>query len=349
MIDSNLIKTFSEMRAVSGHEERISGDIADIFQKFCDDVRTDNLGNVIALKKGKDTHGQKIMIEAHMDEIGLMVTDIDDKGFLYFAPVGGIDARILPANEVVVHGRKDIFGVIGAKPPHVLTSDEMNETIPMDKLYIDTGYNAESVRKLVSVGDTATFGNKFLELKNGVISTKSQDDRSSVAVLVMLMKRLAKTELPFDIYYVAAVQEEVGLRGARTAAYAIEPDFAVVIDVCHASTPDSNKDAYDFGSGAIISKGPNIHPMLVSKLTECLDSEGIEYTIDVDGGDTGTDAWAVQVTRCGIPTVLFSIPLRYMHTPVETVSSGDIDVTVRAIAAFLNFIDDTEDCICLEN
>lgn len=349
MIDSGLIKTLSEMRAVSGHEERISEKIADIFKKYCDDVRTDNLGNVIALKRSAETRGQKVMIEAHMDEIGLMITDIDDKGFLYFVPVGGIDARILPANEVVVHGKQDILGVIGAKPPHVLTADEMGETIPMDKLYIDTGYDAENVRRIVSVGDTVTFGNKFLKLKNGVISTKSQDDRSSVAVLAMLMKRLANTELPFDVYYVAAVQEEVGLRGARTAAYAIEPDFAVIIDVCHASTPDSSKDAYDFGSGAIISKGPNIHPTLVGKLTECLDSEGIEYTIDVDGGDTGTDAWAVQVTRCGIPTVLFSVPLRYMHTPVETVSSEDIAVTVRAIAAFLNFIEDTEDCICLEN
>lgn len=349
MFDLQLIKTLSEMCAVSGHEERISEKIVKLFDQYCDVVCTDNLGNVIAVKKSKNSNGQKVMIEAHMDEIGLMVTDIDDKGFLYFAPVGGIDARILPANEVVVHGSEDIFGVIGAKPPHVLTQAEMGETIPIDKLYIDTGFDAESVKKIVSVGDTVTFGNKFLQLKNGVVSTKSQDDRSSVAVLVMLMRRLAKTELPFDVYFVAAVQEEVGLRGARTAAYSINPDFAIIIDVCHASTPDSAKDAYDFGSGAIVSKGPNIHPTLVSKLTDCLDDEGIAYTIDVDGGDTGTDAWAVQVTRCGIPTVLFSIPLRYMHTPVETVSTQDIAVTVRAIDAFLNSINNTEECICLEN
>lgn len=347
MVKCELLKTLSELRAVSGYEEKVTSAIVDMFSKHSDDVYTDNLGNIIAVKKCGKENAEKIMLEAHMDEIGMMVTDIDKNGFLYITSVGGIDARILPANEVVVHGKKDIYGIIGAKPPHVLTKEERSATIPMDKLYVDTGYSKDEIEKLVSVGDTVTFGNDFLELKNGRVSTKSQDDRSSVAILVTLMEKLSNVILPFDLYFVATVQEEVGLRGARTAAYSINPDLAIAIDVCHASTPDASKDVFPFGSGAVITKGPNIHPTAVKRLIEILNDNDIKYQLEIEGGDTGTDAWAIQIVRHGIPTVLFSIPLRYMHTPVETVSVSDLDTTVRAIYAFLTNIKGTEECTCI--
>lgn len=347
MVSCELLETLSNLRGVSGHEEKIFRKIASMFKEYCDEVTEDNLGNIVGVKKSAAENAKKIMLEAHMDEIGLMITDIDKDGFLRFTSVGGIDARILLANEVVVHGKHDIYGIVGAKPPHVLTSGEKDSTVPMDKLYIDTGYSADEVSELVSIGDTATFENSFIMLKNGRISTKSQDDRSSVAILLTLMDKLSRVSLPFDVYFVAAVQEEVGLRGARTAAYGINPDMAVVIDVCHASTPDASKEVYPFGSGAIITKGPNIHPTAVRRLTEILDDNAIKYQIDIEGGDTGTDAWAIQVVRCGIPTVLFSIPLRYMHTPVETVSVSDLDTTAAAIYAFLTNIKGTEECTCI--
>ncbi len=346
MVNSELIKTLSQLNGVSGHEEKITKDIKDIFEKYCHNVTNDNLGNIIGLKKSKNPDAKRVMLEAHMDEIGMMVTDIDKNGFLYFTSVGGIDPRILLANEVLVHGKKEIFGIIGAKPPHVITNDEKGNTIPFDKLYIDTGYSKQEIEDIVSIGDVVTFSSEFRELKNDVISTKSQDDRTSVAILIDIMQRLSNTELPFDLYFVAAVQEEVGLRGARTGAYSINPDFAIIIDVCHASTPDASKDVYDFGSGAIVSKGPNIHPVLVAKLIESLKENNIKYEIDVDGGNTGTDAWSVQITRCGIPVVLFSIPLRYMHTPIETVSLEDVNVTASSIATFLSNVKKVEDCIC---
>ncbi len=346
MVNSELIKTLSQLDGVSGHEENITKDIKDIFKKYCHQVIDDNLGNIIGLKKSKCSDAKKVMIEAHMDEIGMMVTDIDKDGFLYFTPVGGIDPRILLANEVVVHGTKDIYGIIGAKPPHVVTPAEKGNTVPFDKLYIDTGYSKDEIEKIVSIGDVVTFGSEFRELKNNVISTKSQDDRTSVAILIDIMQRLSSTELPFDLYFVASVQEEVGLRGAKTGAYSINSDFAIIIDVCHASTPDASKDVYDFGSGAIVSKGPNIHPVLVENLIKCLKENNIKYEIDVDGGNTGTDAWSVQVTRFGIPVVLFSIPLRYMHTPIETVSLEDVNITASSIATFLSTIEKVEDCIC---
>ena len=347
MFDTKLIKQLSEMSGVSGYENNVGEFVISLFSKYCDNVTRDNMGNVIGVKKSKSPKAKKLMIEAHMDEIGLMITNIDDNGFLNFTTVGGIDARILLANEVVVHGNKDLFGIIGAKPPHVLTEEERTKTVPADKLYIDIGMDKQNAQKYVSIGDVVTFKNKFLELKNGLISTKSQDDRTSVAILVSVMKKLCNVESPFDLYFVASVQEEVGLRGAKTAAYGINPDMAIVIDVCHASTPDSGSDGvYDFGSGAIITKGPNIHPKMLKRVLEALDDNGIGYQIDIEGGDTGTDAWAVQVARCGVPTVLFSVPLRYMHTPVETVSTGDLSVIVNSICAFCSISDETEDFLC---
>lgn len=347
MFDTQLIKQLSDMSGVSGYENNVGEFVKSLFSKYCDEVTGDNMGNVIAIKKSKAQNPYKLMIEAHMDEIGLMVTNIDDNGFLSFTTVGGIDARILLANEVTVHGKKDLFGIIGAKPPHVLTADERTKTVPVDKLYIDIGYDKKSAMELVSPGDVVTFKNKFLELKNGIVSTKSQDDRTSVAILYSVMKKLCNVDCPYDLYFVASVQEEVGLRGAKTAAYGINPDMAIVIDVCHASTPDSGSDGvYDFGSGAIITKGPNINPNLLKRVLTALDNNGIGYEIDIEGGDTGTDAWAVQVSRCSIPTVLFSVPLRYMHTPVETVSTEDLSVIVNSICAFCSETENTEGFLC---
>ena len=345
MFDTQLLEKLSNLSGVSGYEQGVAEYVSELFGKYCDDVHTDPLGNVIAVKKSNVPNAPKLMIEAHMDEIGLMVTDIDDNGFLSFTEVGGIDVRILLANEVVVHGKDDVYGIIGAKPPHVISVDERKKTVPMDGLYIDTGYSKQQISKLVEPGDIVTFRNKTMLLKNGAVSTKSQDDRTSVAVLASIMKKLQHYRAGCDIYYCACVQEEVGLRGAKTAAYGVNPDMAIVIDVCHASTPDSGSDGvFDFGSGAILAKGPNIHPLLLDAVIKAMDDAGISYELEIEGGNTGTDAWAIQVSRCGIPTVLFSIPLRYMHTPVETVSCGDLDCIVNAIGAFVT--SDWEGCIC---
>lgn len=341
------VEVLSNLHGASGYESGVAVRVAEMLQPYCDAVRTDALGSVIAVKRSRRPDAGKVMIEAHMDEIGMMVTNIDENGFIYFTNIGGIDARILLANEVVVHGVHDIPGVVGAKPPHILSAEERLKTVPMAQLYIDTGYNRADVEKLVRVGDTITFQNKTLRLQNGFLSTKSQDDRTSVAVLMEIMQELRHTDLPFDLYAVAAVQEEVGLRGSGCAAYQIDPDFAIAIDVCHASTPDASKNTFPAGGGTVISRGPNIHPGLFYAITKALDEHHISYAVDVDGGDTGTDAWAIQVARSGIPTALFSLPLRYMHTPVETVSLSDVKTTAHGIAVFLNTLERTGDAVCL--
>ena len=341
------IEYLSNLCGVSGYEMHAAEQVAELFAPYCDAVHTDALGSVIAVKRSRRPDAGRVMIEAHMDEIGMMVTDIDDNGFLSFTNIGGIDVRILPASEVVVHGTQDIFGVIGAKSPHILSAEERTKTLPMEQLYIDTGYTKADIERLVRVGDTVTFQNRTLRLKNDCISTKSQDDRTSVAILVEILRELRNTDLPFDLYAVAAVQEEVGLRGSGCAAYQIDPDFAIAIDVCHATTPDATKNTFSAGGGTVISRGPNIHPGLFSAICKALDTHNIAYAVDVDGGDTGTDAWAIQVARCGIPTALFSLPLRYMHTPIETVALCDVKTTAHGIAVFLNSLERTGDAVCL--
>ncbi len=345
---TDTIKKLSSLHAVSGYEFRISQDIADMFCPYCDSVRTDALGSVVGTKKSKNPNAKSIMIEAHMDEIGMMVTDIDEKGFLYFTNIGGIDTRILPGKEVLVHGREELVGIIGAKPPHVTSSEERKKAISADDLYIDVLCDKKRVNELVSVGDTVTFFDSFESLSDKFISAKSQDDRTSVAVLLLVMQKLKDVELPFDVHFCACVQEEVGRRGAGALATAIDPVFAVAVDVCHAKTPDSSGSVFTSGCGTVISKGPNIHPILCKCAIDVMEQNEIKYEIDVDGGDTGTDAWAIQTAKEGIPTILFSIPLKYMHTMVETSHIDDVMATADAIACLIKNTEDAEDIVCWE-
>lgn len=329
-----LLKTLSDMRGVSGFEYMLNEKISEMMQKFADEVYIDNSGSVVAIKRSKNPKG-KIMLEAHCDEIGLMVKDIDKDGFLTFVNIGGVDGRILPALEVVVHGKKDIPGVIGAKPPHLQTAGEAGKSIKIKDMAIDVGMSYEEVTKYISIGDSISLSQSAGELLNNNFSLKTIDDRGGVAVLLKVMERVYEEELACDVFFVAAVQEEVGLRGAKTASYRIDPDMAIAIDVCHGITPDNSYNAFETGSGTVISVGPNIHPKIGEKLKELAKKNDIKYNMDADGGDTGTDAWAIQVSREGVPTGLLSIPLKYMHTSVETLSLDDLEATALLIEEFI--------------
>ncbi len=342
-----LLKRISDMRGVSGFEYSFSDEISKLFAPYADRVYTDALGNVIAEKKCGRENALKIMIEGHMDEIGLMVSGISEEGFLSFVSVGGIDERILPSSEVTVHGKRDIRGVIGAKPPHLQGKGESSAAMKTEDMSIDTGYSREEIEKLVTVGTPVTMRQSAGELCGDSISLKALDDRAGVAVIIDVMKRLSKCRLCADIYAVATVQEEVGLRGAKTAAYAVNPDISISVDVCHGITPDNSENAFECGSGCIISLGPNIHPKLGKRLIKIADRYNIPFDIDVDGGYTGTNAWAVQTARCGIATALLSIPLKYMHNPVETARLSDIEATSDLIVRFIeNSDENAEEYLC---
>ena len=327
----DLIKTLSDMRGISGFEYRIADKIKAMFEPYADSVTIDALGSVIAVKKCGKENAPRLMIEAHCDEIGLMVTDVTDEGFLTIANVGGVDQRTLPSTEVVVHGRRDLWGVIGIKPPHML---EDGKTVKISDMAVDTGLDARTVKSLVTVGDSVSLAQSVGEM--GVqMSGKSFDDRASVAAILTVMKNIENDDLNIDVYAVAAVQEEVGLRGGKTASYGIDPDMAIAIDVTHGITPDNSERAFEVGEGLTISVGPNIHPFLAKRLFETAQKHNIKANAEVDGGETGTDAWAIQIARDGVPTALLSMPLKYMHTSVETLYISDVEDVARLITEFI--------------
>ena len=327
----DLIKTLSDMRGISGFEYRIADKIKAMFEPYADSVTIDALGSVIAVKKCGKENAPRLMIEAHCDEIGLMVTDVTDEGFLTIANVGGVDQRTLPSTEVVVHGRRDLWGVIGIKPPHML---EDGKTVKISDMTVDTGLDARTVKSLVTVGDSVSLAQSVGEM--GVqMSGKSFDDRASVAAILTVMKNIENDDLNIDVYAVAAVQEEVGLRGGKTASYGIDPDMAIAIDVTHGITPDNSERAFEVGEGLTISVGPNIHPKMAKRLFETAEKHNIKANAEVDGGETGTDAWVIQIARDGVPTALLSMPLKYMHTSVETLYISDVEDVARLITEFI--------------
>ena len=220
---------------VSGQEECVAAYFAAQFKPYVDEVTVDSMFNVVAHKKG---NGPRIMLCAHLDEIALMVNRIEDDGCVRFSSVGGVDPRILPGSRVWVHGHNGkLFGTIGALPPHLMSADDRSSNYKMDKLHIDLGMSAEKVREQVRVGDLVTFNTPLTELANDQVAAKSLDDRACVAIMLRAAERLQKMYCEADVYFVCSAQEEVGGRGAQTAAFAVEPDLAVVLDVDFALTP----------------------------------------------------------------------------------------------------------------
>lgn len=340
----NIIRKLSDLRGASGHEYRINKEIAAMFEPYCDSVKIDALGSVIAYRSCKKANAPKIMLEAHMDEIGLTVNSISDEGFIYFSNLGGVDQRILPSLEVTVHGTRDIEGVIGM-PPSV--TGDPDKSFKARDLAVDTGLTADEVKRIVSVGDSITLPQSVGELLGGQISLKTMDDRASVAAILKVMDNIKECELNCDVYAVAAVQEEVGCRGGKTTSFGIMPDMAIAIDVTHGITPDNSDNAIETGSGTAMSKGPNIHPKLVERLEMTAKAHSVPYNIEIDGGATGTDAWEIQVSGRGIPVALMSIPLKYMHTSVETAAISDIENTAEVITEFVKELEEDISWLCL--
>jgi endoglucanase len=336
----DFLQKLSQAHGVSGFEHTIRDLVIDEFKPFADEISITPLGSVIALKRGTGGGKHKVLIEGHMDEIGLMVTEIDH-GFIRFTQVGGFDVRVLLAQEVIVHGKQPLRGIIGARPPHVLTDDERNKVIPMNDLWIDVGLPEARIRELVQVGDQITIARNLIDLKNNLVAGKAFDDRAAVVCVAEALKDLATMKHAWDVYVIANTQEEVGLRGAMTSAYQVNPDVAIAIDVGHAdqpNVPEVNRVPLNDGMG--IAMGPNIHPLVHTKLTQIARDNEIPFKITAYAGATGTNAWAMQVVREGIPTGLIDIPLRYMHTSVETVSISDVERIGRLLARFCASLDD---------
>ncbi len=348
MNTKELIQVLSQASGVSGHEEEVSRMIEDYLKEYSDEVKKDTLGNVIAFKKG--TKGCcKIMLAAHMDEIGLMVKDIDKNGFIRFTNIGGVDQRTLLCQEVTIHGKEKVYGIIGVKPPHLTTDEERGKALTIDQLMVDTGYTKEELEEKITIGDIITIRRSLTSLKNNWVAGKALDDRVGVAVLYACLKELQDLKHQADVFCVATVQEEVGTRGAITSTFAIEPDIGIAIDVGFGRTPElSQYETIELDKGPAFVTGPNIHPAIFNSLKNVAKDNYISYQVEIATGHSGTDAWPMQVSKSGVATGVISIPLRYMHTSVETISLSDIEMTGKLLAKYIMSLNDKnmEEFLC---
>jgi endoglucanase len=344
-----LLKRLSLAIGVSGYgrQNSVHEVVTAELTPYADRVERDRMGSVIGIKFGEQTQFQsedsekiknrKVMLAAHLDEIGAIVTKID-QGFLRFTRIGGLDDRILMGQEVTVHGQRDLPGLIGSIPPHLLPPDKPSDTVDRAEMHIDVGLSPRQVERLVQIGDLISFVRQPTELLGGMLSAKAMDNRSSVAAMVICLQELRKLRHRWDVYAVATADEEWGsFVGATTQAYAIRPDVAIAIDVTFA---DVDEIEVKLNAGPVISLGPSNHPVLRERLLKICQDLELKYQSEMMPSGAGTDAYAIEISREGIPTVLISIPSRYMHSPVETVHPKDVERTGRLMAHFIASLDE---------
>ena len=328
---------------VSGSEDEVANIFERELKDVADTIERDNMGSIIATKKGSKK-APKIMLAAHMDEIGFLVRFIDDNGFIKFSKIGGIVDSILVNLTVTIHSSvgEDVIGVIGSKPPHVTKPEERKKVIPSDELFIDIGAkDKEDAEKMVAIGDVITFNSLFVEYPNNYIMSKAIDNRAGCYVLIEVLKRI---NTDATVYCVGTVQEEVGLKGAKTSAFKLNPDLAIALDVTLSGDHPGIKPEE---APVVAGKGPAIiladasgrgiltQQSVKDMLIKAGDENDIPYQLEVSDGGT-TDGTAIHLTREGIPTGVLSVPTRYIHTPVSVCSMDDIEATIQLITAAIN-------------
>ncbi len=335
-----LLEKLSNAHGISGHENDIRKIMEEEIRPYVDEIRTDRMGNLIGTKKGA---GPSIMLAAHMDEIGLMVKYIDDKGFLHFVTIGGWFDQTLHSQRVIVHTtRGPITGVIGSKPPHVMKEEDRKKPVKAEDMFIDIGAkDKEDAETLgVEVGTPVSMDRQFAPLANGLYTCKAFDNRAGVAMLIDSMRQISEMDIDATIYAVGTVQEEVGLKGARTSAFGLMPDVAIAVDTTiPGDHPGIEKkdSALEIGKGGVITivdaggRGLIADPTVVKWLRQTAEANDIPYQLDVGDGGT-TDATSIHLTREGIPSGTLSVATRYIHSPVEVLDLDDLQACADLLA-----------------
>lgn len=319
---------------------------------LADVVETDVTGNSMAILN-RDGH-PRVMLAGHIDEIGLQVTHIDDDGFLFIDEIGGWDPQVLVGQRVTLLGREgDVPGVVGKKPIHLLKQEERKKAAEIEKLWVDVGAGSrDEVRSLgVRVGDPLVVSAGMVRLAGDRIASRAIDNRIGAYVVLEALRLVAEDPGPGEaaVFAVATAQEEIGRLGggASSSAFALEPDVALVVDVTFSTdVPDIEKKGHGdhrLGGGPVLSRGSAAHPMVFERLVEVAESEGIEHTIQASPSSTRTDADGIHLSRGGVPTGLVSVPNRYMHSPNEIVSTGDLERAARLLAAFIRSLGEDSD------
>ena len=342
-IDLPLLSKICEIPGTSGFETKIRNFVIETVKPFVDEYSVDNMGNVITIKKSKNNpSGKKVMIAAHMDEIGFIVTHIDDQGFLRFHTLGGFDPKTLTAQRVLVHGKKDLVGVMGSKPIHVMTADEKNKPAKTEEFFIDLGMKKEEVEKYVSIGNPVTRERSLIEMGD-CINCKSIDNRISVYILIEALKALK--DFPYDVYGVFTVQEEVGLRGANIAAHQINPDFGFGLDTTIAyDVPGAraHEKITELGKGTaikIMDSSAIADYRMVEYLKKTADEHSIKWQPEILTAG-GTDTASVQrMGKNGSIAGAISIPTRHIHQVIEMANKEDIIASIALLKAAIEDLD----------
>ena len=324
--------SLSEKTGTSGDEAKACLYAKELLSEYME-TEIDVLGNVVGTMGEGSAH---VLLDAHIDQIGLVVRHIDDKGFLLVDNVGGPDLRVLTGAEVTVHGKSDIFGVISSVPPHLQKGDNKNETIDLKTMAVDIGYTKEKAQELVCVGDRVTLRAPQSELLGDKIASSSFDDRCCVAVILRALE-LTKGKLSnLKVSVLFSVQEETGGSGAKTGSFSLMPDMAIALDVGFGDDPYTDKSqTITLGKGPSIGISPTLDKGLTNELKSICIEKNIPYQNDVMGGRTGTNADSINITGRGIRTALLSVPLRYMHTGCEVISVADVENAAKLLAEFL--------------
>jgi endoglucanase len=340
-----LLEKLLRVAAPSGHE----APAAAIWREAASfaELSSDGIGSTIA-RIGEEA--PLLAVVGHIDEIGLVVTHIDETGFLWFTTIGGWDSQILVGQRVQISGRDgSVPGVVGRKPIHLIEPDQRKKVVEMKSLHVDIGAaDRDEAAELVRVGDPIVIAADPTALVGRRLVSRAMDNRLGAYVALEALRRChERGSLTAGFAAIAAVQEEIGLYGARTSAFEVRPDLAIAIDVTHATdapgVDEKQVGSSPLGSGPAIGRGSTLSPKMFELLVETAETAGIEYTISASGRGTSTDADAIQISRSGVPTGLVSIPLRYMHSPVEMVDLADVEATVELIAAFAERVDESID------
>ena len=312
------LRTLTALPAVSGHEAQAAEAVAELFRPYCDTVEVDKNGNMLGFRSCGRKNAKTVLLDAHLDQIGFLVTEVLDGGFVRFEP---------------------LYGVVSCMPPHLLKAGEQDKAVPVSEMAIDTGLLDAKSR--IRVGTPIVFGQTPISLAGDQLCSKCLDDRAGIASILLTMKQLKKgKKLRCNIAVLISAQEEVTGLGAQTGAFAVQPEYAIAVDVTHGRTPDGPSDGvFDLGSGAAIGMGPNLHRGLTKALIRTAKANDIDYSLEIMEGDTGTNAWTMQIVGRGIACALLSIPQKYMHTPVEVVSLADVEAVADLMTAFLREFD----------